>query len=50
MMNELEKSDPSSNCEAGEQVRRIGYGVGGAKGRGQGEHARAAHTPDTEPG
>jgi hypothetical protein len=35
-----------SSCEAGEQVRRIGHGVGGAKGRGQGEHARAAHTPD----
>jgi hypothetical protein len=51
MMNELEKSDPSnSSCEAGEQVRRIGRGVGGAKGRGQGEHARAAHAPDTEPG
>jgi hypothetical protein len=51
MMKELEKSDPSdSSCEADEQVRTIGHGVGGATGRGQGEHARAAHTPDTEPG
>jgi hypothetical protein len=36
------------SCEAGEQVLRIGHGVGGAKGSGQGQHARAAHTPDTK--
>ena len=39
MMNEPEKSDFHSSCEAGEQDRTIGLGVGGAKGRGQGEHA-----------
>ena len=51
MMNELEKSDPSIvAAKPTKQVRTIGLGVGGAKRRGQGEHARAAHTPDTEPG
>jgi len=33
-----------------EHVRTIGCEVGGAKRKAQGEHARAAHTPDTEPG
>jgi hypothetical protein len=38
MMNE-EVRPFHSSCEAGEQDRTIGRGVGGAKGRGQGEHA-----------
>src|SRR2546422_11329705 len=39
-----------SSWEAGEQVRATGGGVGGAKGEGRGEHGRATHAPDTEPG
>src|ERR1700730_4147100 len=39
-----------SSGEAGEQLRRIGGGVGGAKGGGRGEHEQAPHAPDTEPG
>jgi len=39
-----------SSCEAGEQGRAICCGVGGAKGRGQGECAPSKHAPDTVPG
>jgi len=38
MMHKLEKSDPSTvAAKPGEQLRTIGSGVGGAKGRGQGK-------------
>ena len=51
MMHGHEKSDPAhSSDEAGEQRRATVRGVGGAKGRGRGEHGRARHAPDTEPG
>src|SRR5712672_4169817 len=39
-----------SSDEAGEQSGAIRYGVGGAKGRGQGECGPAKHVPGTEPG
>ena len=39
-----------SSDEAGEQGRATGCGVGGAKGGDQGEHGRATHAPDAEPG
>jgi RNA-directed DNA polymerase len=39
-----------SSCEAGEQGRATGCGVGGAKGRGQGEGGTAKHAPGTGPG
>ena len=39
-----------NSCEAGEQGRAICCGVGGAKGRGQGECAPSKHAPDTVPG
>src|SRR6266480_880277 len=39
-----------SSCEAGEQGRAICCGVGGAKGRDQGECAPSKHAPDTVPG
>src|SRR5580704_15934219 len=39
-----------SSCEAGEQGRAICCGIGGAKGRGQGECAPSKHAPDTVPG
>src|SRR6266403_3185775 len=35
-----------SSCEAGEQGRAICCGVGGAKGRGQGECAPSKHAPE----
>src|SRR5262245_8382314 len=39
-----------SSCEAGEQGRATGCGVGGAKGRDQGEGGTAKHAPGTGPG
>ena len=39
-----------SSEETGEQRRATASGVGGAKGRGQGERGRARHAPDTETG
>jgi hypothetical protein len=39
-----------SSCEAGEQGRAICCGVGGAKGRGQGECVLSKHAPDPAPG
>ena len=51
MMHGLERSDPFIvSEEAGEQIWVTGGGVGGAKGGDQGEHGRAAHGPDAEPG
>ena len=51
MMNGREKSDlRHSSCEADEQSRATGGGVGGAKGGGQGERGPAKHAPGTEPG
>ena len=35
---------------AGEQTWAIGRGVGGAKEEDRGEHRRATHVPDSEPG
>ena len=39
-----------SSVEAGEQTWATGGGAGGAKEEDQGEHGRATHVPDTEPG
>src|SRR5262245_50831967 len=39
-----------SSAEAGEQARRSGRGVGGAKAGGRGKHGRVLHAPDAEPG
>jgi hypothetical protein len=39
-----------STCEAGEQGRAIGGGVGGGKAAGRGEHGPAKRVPDAEPG
>src|SRR4030095_8143480 len=39
-----------SSAEAREQARATGGGVGGAKARGQGEHGRVTHAPDSGPG
>jgi hypothetical protein len=39
-----------SSNEADEQSRATGYGVGGAKGGGQGKCAPAKHAPGTAPG
>ena len=57
MMNEPEKSDPSTVAakpankpESQRLTSGVAGGVGGAKGRGRGEHGRATHAPDTEPG
>ena len=36
--------------EAGEQTWATGCGGGGAKGEDRGEHGRATHAPDSEPG
>ena len=51
MMNDAQKSDCCrSSDEVGEQARRSGCGVDGAKAAGQGERGRVLHAPDTEPG
>src|SRR5258708_27452623 len=51
MMYDREKSDPAtSSCEADEQSRATGCGVGGAKGGGRGECESAKHGPGTVPG
>ena len=58
MKNERGEVRPLQSSEAaGEQTesrrgRSLGLrgGVGGAKGWGRGEHGRATHVPDTEPG
>ena len=51
MMYDHEKSDPGhSSCEADEQSRATGCGVGGAKGGGRGECETAKHGPGTVPG
>ena len=51
MMYDHEKSDPRhSSCEANEQSRATGRGVGGAKGGGRGECEPAKHGPGTVPG
>ncbi len=39
-----------SSCETDEQSWDTGGGAGGAKGRGQGKHAPAAHAPGSGPG
>src|ERR1039458_7213454 len=39
-----------SSCEANEQSRATGRGVGGAKGGGRGECEPAKHAPGTVPG
>ena len=39
-----------SSCEADEQSRATGNGVGGAKGGGRGECESAKHGPGTVPG
>jgi hypothetical protein len=39
-----------SSDEAGEQTWATGCGGGGAKGEDRGEHGRATHAPDSEPG
>jgi len=39
-----------SSNEAGEQTWATGCGVGGVKGEDRGEHGRATHAPDSEPG
>jgi hypothetical protein len=41
---------PRSTCEAGEQGRAIGGGVGGGKAAGRGEHGPAKRVPDAGPG
>src|SRR6202049_979233 len=47
MMYDHEKS---GSCEADEQSRATGCGVGGAKGGGRGECESAKHGPGTVPG
>src|SRR5665811_111589 len=42
--------DSHSSCEADEQSRATGCGVGGAKGGGRGECESAKHGPGTVPG
>jgi hypothetical protein len=51
MMYDHKKSDPAnSSCEANEQSRATGCGVGGAKGWGRRECGSAKHGPGTVPG
>ena len=51
MMHGHEKSGPChSSCEADEQSGAIRSGVGGAKGRDQGECALVKHALDSAPG
>jgi hypothetical protein len=51
MMYDHKKSDPAvSSCEADEQGRATGGGVGGANGGGRGECESAKHGPGTVPG
>ncbi len=56
MKNEQEKSDLFivAMKPANKPHRRVDLwgagGVGGAKGEDRGEHGRATHVPDTEPG
>ena len=51
MMYDREKSDSGHNsCEAGEQSRATGCGVGGAKGGAEGNAESAKHGPDAVPG
>ena len=58
MKNEREKSDASKVAKRPVNKPKVAEvdlwglrgGVGGAKGWGRGEHWRATHVPDTEPG
>jgi hypothetical protein len=50
MMHGRGKSDEAIVAVKPEQGRAICCGVGGAKGRGQGECAPSKHAPDTVPG
>src|SRR5450755_4753117 len=50
MMYDREVCPRHSSCEADEQSRATGCGVGGAKGGGRGECASAKHGPGTVPG
>ena len=49
-MYDHEKSTRHSSCEADEQSRATGCGVGGAKGGSRGECELAKHGPGTVPG
>src|SRR5450755_483083 len=50
MMYDREVGPRHSSCEANEQSRATGCGVGGAKGGGRGECESAKHGPGTGPG
>ena len=51
MMHGRQKSDPAIVAvKPANKAGQTGGGVGGAKGGGRGEHGRATHAPDAEPG